>query len=72
MSGGCARPHYAGKVATRRALAFFREAGLEVGGMDWLPDGTIRLVDRDTAIAISAREAEDRAKALAAPVRLVA
>ncbi len=68
----CHRPHYAGTVALKRAIAVARAAGLAVGGLDLLPDGTIRLIDRDTAVAIAAREAEDRARAQAGPVRLVA
>lgn len=61
-----ARAHYAGRVATRRAIQMARDADIDLGGLDFLPDGTIRLIEKDTFIALTLRQAEDRANAAAA------
>jgi hypothetical protein len=50
------RHHYAGKVAVRRALAMARANQLDVGGFDLLPNGTVRIFDRRTGVAIAARD----------------
>lgn len=42
---GGAKPHYAGAVAIRRSIAAARKSGLDVAGLEILPDGTIRLLD---------------------------
>ena len=39
------RPNYPGKVAIRQAVERARAVGLDVGGFDLLPDGTIRVLD---------------------------
>lgn len=39
------KPHYAGAVAIRHAITSARKVGLDVAGMELLPDGTIRLLD---------------------------
>ena len=39
------KPRYAGKVAVRRAVEAARGAGIDVGGVDLLPDGAIRILE---------------------------
>lgn len=38
-------PHYAGAVPIKRSIAAARKAGVDVAGVEVLPDGTIRLLD---------------------------
>lgn len=53
---GPPRPHYAGKVAIRHAVESARAAGIAIGGLELGPDGTIRLFDQATAIALAAKD----------------
>lgn len=39
------KPHHAGSVAIKRSIAAARNAGIDVAGVEVLPDGTIRLLD---------------------------
>ena len=39
------KPRYPGKVALRRAVEAARDCGIDVGGVEVLPDGTIRILD---------------------------
>lgn len=50
------RPHYAGKIAVRRAVETAKACGINIGGIDLQPDGTIRLFDHATAIAVALRD----------------
>lgn len=54
--------HYAGKVAVRRAIDMARDGGIDVGGIQLPPDGTIFIFDRETATAVALREVQERAK----------
>jgi hypothetical protein len=40
------KPAYAGKVATRQVVERAQAAGLDVGAIEFSPDGTIRVIDR--------------------------
>jgi len=42
------RPIYPGKVAIRHAIEAARRAGVDVGGFEISPDGTIRILDART------------------------
>ncbi len=49
-------PYYAGKVAAKRAVEIARSTGIDVGGIELRPDGTIAVFDSRTAIAIASRD----------------
>lgn len=40
-----AAPSYAGAVAIKRAVKAARDSGLDVGGIEVAPDGTIRIIE---------------------------
>lgn len=43
--GAQGRFHYPGKVAIRRAMEAARANGIDVGGVEVSPDGSIRIID---------------------------
>ncbi len=49
-------PYYAGKVASKRAIDIARSCGIDVGGVELRPDGTIAVFDSRTAIAIASKD----------------
>jgi hypothetical protein len=42
------KPSYPGKIAIRHAVEAARSLGIDIGGLEFSPDGIIRLLDRGT------------------------
>lgn len=49
-------PYYAGKVIAKRAVAIARASGIDVGGLELRPDGTVAVFDSRTAVAIASKD----------------
>jgi hypothetical protein len=45
MATAATKPTYAGAVAIKKTIDAARKAGLDVGGIEVAPDGTIRIME---------------------------